>query len=115
MGRFNHKGVIMQIVEKKFRGSQICSVLSYPISYAIAKMLLERGSMSFLEIVKEVGRAKPTVCNHLSKLRLANIVRYEKQWRHTTYWIKYPEEVSGFMMACEKLVDRTSQKLQEDI
>ena len=105
----------MQIVEKKFRGSQICRVLSYPISFAIAKMLLERGSMSFDEIVKEVGRAKPTVCNHLSKLKLANIVRYDKKWRQTTYWIKYPEEVSELMSACEQLVDRTSQKLQEDL
>lgn len=105
----------MQIVEKKFRGSQICRVLSYPISYAVTKMLLERGSMTFDEIVNEVGRAKPTVCNHLSKLKLANIVRYDKKRRQTTYWIKYPEAVNELMSACEQLVDRISQKLQEDL
>ncbi len=105
----------MQIVEKKFRGSQICRVLSYPISYAVTKMMLERGSMTFDEIVNEVGRSKSTVCTHLSKLRLANIVRFEKIGRQTTYWIKYPEEVGQFVAGCENLVDRVSQKLQEDV
>lgn len=105
----------MQIVEKRFRGSQLCRVLSYPISYAITKMLMDRGSMSFVEIVSEVGRSKSTVCTHLSKLRLANIVRFEKNGRQTTYWIKYPDEVSQFMQASEHLVERTSQRLQEDV
>ncbi len=105
----------MRIVEKRFRGSQICRVLSYPISYAITKLLLDKGSMSFNEIVNEVGRTKSTVCTHLSKLRLANIVRFEKNGRLTAYWIKYPEEVRQFMTGCENLVVRVSQKLQEDV
>lgn len=67
----------MRIAEKKFRGSQVCRVLSYPIVYAITKMLLEKGPLTLDDIVKAVGRSKPTVCNHLAKLRLANIVRYE--------------------------------------
>jgi DNA-binding transcriptional regulator GbsR (MarR family) len=75
----------MKIIERKFRGSQLCRVLSYPIAYAIARLLLERGSMTLDEIVKEVRRSKPTVCNHLAKLKLANIVRYEKKWRETKY------------------------------
>ncbi len=41
--------VKMRIVEKKFRGSIICRVLGYPISYGIVKLLLEKGRMSRLE------------------------------------------------------------------
>jgi DNA-binding transcriptional regulator GbsR (MarR family) len=104
----------MKIVERKFRGSQLCRVLSYPIAYAIARLLLERGSMTLDEIVKEVRRSKPTVCNHLAKLKLANIVRYEKKWRETKYWIKYPEVLSEFMAICDKVIDRTTQRLKED-
>ncbi|MEO0129220.1 MAG: winged helix-turn-helix domain-containing protein [candidate division WOR-3 bacterium] len=54
----------------------------------MVRLLLDNGPMSFDEITKIVKRAKPTVCNHLIKLRLANIVRYEKHWRETVYWIK---------------------------
>ena len=46
----------MKIVEKKYRGSVICRVLGYPISYAIVKMLLDRQSMSFADIVHAVKR-----------------------------------------------------------
>jgi predicted transcriptional regulator len=104
----------MRIQEKRFRGSQVCRVLSYPIAYGIAKMLLERGSMTLDELVKEVRRTKPTVCNHLAKLKLANIVRFEKDGRRTTYRIKYSNEVTEFMRACEKLVERTTQRLKKD-
>lgn len=104
----------MKIVEKKYRGSQVCRVLGYPIAYAITRMLLEKGPMSLDEIVKRVRRSKPTVCNHLAKLKLANIVRYDKQWRRTSYWIKYPEEVGQFMKICEKLVARTTRRLKKD-
>ena len=44
----------MKIVEKKYRGSVICRVLGYPVSYAIVKMLLNRKKMSFTDIVKAV-------------------------------------------------------------
>jgi len=104
----------MKIQEKKFRGSQICRVLSYPISYAIAKMLLESGPLGLDDLVKEVKRTKSTVCNHMAKMRLANIVRYEKENRQTKYWIKYPYEMTEFMKACESLVERTTQRLRDD-
>ncbi len=104
----------MQIIEKKYRGSQICRVLGYPIPYAIVKLLLERGSMSLDELVKEVKRTKPTVCNHLAKLKLANIVRFDRKSRQTMYRIKYPQEITDFMKICEKLVERITQRLKED-
>ncbi|MEO0155747.1 MAG: ArsR family transcriptional regulator [candidate division WOR-3 bacterium] len=104
----------MRIMEKRFRGAQICRVLSYPIAYAIAKILLERGRLSLDEIVKVVGRSKPAVCHHLAKLRLANIVRYDKDWRTTIYWIKYPAELKRVFKGCEDLVDRTTRRLKKD-
>ncbi len=105
----------MKIIEKRFRGSQICRVLSYPISYSIVRLLLDKGPMSLEKIAKIVQRAKPTVCNHLIKLRLANIVRYEKHWHETIYWIKYPKETKDFLKTCERLVERTTLRLRKDV
>lgn len=101
-------------MEKRFRGSQVCRVLSYPIAYGIVRLLLEKGPLTFDEIVKLVGRSKPAVCHHLSKLRLANIIRYDKKWRSTIYWIKYPEETKLVLRSCEKLVERTTRRLKKD-
>jgi predicted transcriptional regulator len=105
----------MEIVEKKYRGSVICRVLGYPISYAIVKMLLERRAMGFADIVHAVKRSKSTVCGHLTKLRLAHVVRYEKNGRETRYWIKYPKYVRVILDACESMVKRVSQRLDQDV
>jgi len=104
----------MKILEWKFRGSVICHTLGYPITYAIVKLLLEKGPMGLDEITKRVNRAKNTVCGHLTKLKLTNIIRFEKTKFKTIYWIKYPEEVKEFMSVCEKLVKRTARNLDHD-
>jgi DNA-binding transcriptional ArsR family regulator len=104
----------MKIVEKRYRGSAICRALAYPISYAIVKMLLENGKMALTNIVKRVKRTKPTVCFHLAKLRMINIVRYEKEGKETFYWIKYPTYVNTIMDACEALVKRTTKRIDKD-
>jgi DNA-binding transcriptional ArsR family regulator len=104
----------MKIIEKKYRGSIVFRILGYPIRYAIVKMLLEHGPLGLDDIVKHVGRAKNTVCEHLSKLKLANIVRYEKERGRTIYFIKYPEELTILLEACEKLVKRSTKGLETD-
>ncbi len=101
-------------MEKKFRGSVICRVLSYPIAYAIAMRLLEKGPMKLDKLVRHVKRGKSTVCTHLSKLKLANLVRYEKEWRKTIYRIKYPGELKRFFRSCETLVERTTKRIKKD-
>ncbi len=101
-------------MEKKYRGSVICRVVGYPISYGIMKMLLENGPMELEEIVKRVERSKATVCIHLAKLKLANLVRYEKVGHKTMYWVKYPKETKQFLQSCEKLVERTTQRIRQD-
>jgi ArsR family transcriptional regulator len=105
----------MKIVEKRYRGSVICRALSYPIAYAITKMLLHHGSMTLSEIVKKVERSKAAVCFHMAKLRTTNIVRYEKKGRETIYWIKYPKHIQALLDACEALVTRTTQRIERDI
>ncbi len=104
----------MRIVEKKFRGSLICRVLCYPISYGIVKLLLERGKMSLEEISKEIQRTKAAACFQLTKLRLANLIRYERIGKKTLYWVKYPDEVEEILNACDLLVSRISRRLDKD-
>ncbi len=104
----------MKIVEKRFRGSLICRVLGYPISYGIVKLLLGKGRMSLAEISKEVGRSKAAVCFQLTKLRLANIIRYERIGQKSLYWVKYPDEVQKIFDACDLLVARISRRLDKD-
>lgn len=48
----------MKILEKKYRGSIICRILGYPITYAIVKLLFEQGPMELDDITKRVKRAK---------------------------------------------------------
>jgi DNA-binding transcriptional regulator GbsR (MarR family) len=104
----------MKILEKKYRGSVLCRTLGYPITYAIAKLLLDEGPLELDEIVTRVKRAKSTVCGHLDKLKLVNIVRFEKTRRSTLYWIKYPDEFKAFLNACEGLVKRTTERIDTD-
>ncbi len=105
----------MQIVEKRFRGSVVCRVLGYPISYGITKLLLEKKALDLETIASYVERSKQATCSQLTKLRLANIVRYEKSGKSTIYWIKYPKEVERIFAACETFVRRSSRRLNKDI
>ncbi len=104
----------MKLVEKKYRGSLICRTVGYPISYAIVKMLLDEGPMDLDGIARRVNRSKATACQHLAKLKLANLVRYEKKQQKTAYWIKYPKEVRKFLHCCEDLVERTTKRIRKD-
>jgi hypothetical protein len=119
---FQYSGIVewwkggenMKIVEKRFRGSIICRVLGYPISYGIVKLLFENGKMELSEIAKHVERSKQATCSQLTKLRLVNMVRYETKGNTTTYWIKYPKETEQLLNACEVIVQRISQRLDKD-
>ena len=104
----------MKIIEKRFRGSIICRVLGYPISYGIVKLLFKNGKMDLKKIAKSAKRSEATVCYHLTKLRLAHLVRYEKEGRNTIYWIKYPKQTKELLDICEALAERISQRLDKD-
>ena len=104
----------MKIVERKYRGSVICRALGYPISYAIVKLLLEHDRLTLSDVVTQVKRTKQTACFHLTKLRMLNIVRYEKENNQTYYWIKYPAHVRSIVNACESFVKRTTKRIERD-
>jgi predicted transcriptional regulator len=104
----------MEIVERRFRGSVICRALGYPISYGIAKLLLEKGKLNLEQIARSVKRSKSAVCFQLTKLRLVNIIRYKRKGKMTFYWIKYPEQLKKILVACEQLAGRASQRLDKD-
>ena len=92
----------------------MCRILGYPITYAIVKMLLEKGPMDLTQIAASVRISKPGVLAHLRKLKLANIIRYEKRWPKTYYWIKYPNEVRAMLEKVEILITRTTKRLEQD-
>ena len=73
------------MIEKRFRGSMICRVLGYPISYGIVKLLLEEGEMELDNIAAYVKRSRQATCSQLTKLRLTNIIRYDKKGQRTVY------------------------------
>jgi predicted transcriptional regulator len=104
----------MKIIEKKFRESLVCRVLGYPVSYEIVGMLLKNKAMTFNGIAKKIKRSKSTICYHLSKLRYAHVIRYEKTKQGTVYWIKYPKEVGAIMNACEGMVKRVTRGIETD-
>ncbi len=104
----------MKISEKKYRGSVLCRILGYPITYAIVKMLLEKGPMNLEEITALVEISKPGVVAHLRKLKITNIIRYEKRWPKTYYWIKYPKEVRAVLKTIDTLVTRTTKRIRKD-
>jgi predicted ArsR family transcriptional regulator len=104
----------MKIIEKKYRGSVLCRILGYPITYAIVKMLLEKGPMDLTQIAAEVSISKPGVLVHLRKLKIANIIRYEKRWPKTFYWVKYPKEIRAVLETIETLVARTTKRIELD-
>lgn len=66
-------------------------------------------------LLKRLKRSKSTVCFHMTKLRMANIVRYEKMGKETIYWIKYPKKVKAVMDVCESMVKRTTQRIDKDL
>lgn len=104
----------MVIVEKRYRGSVICRVMGYPIAYGIVKLLLEKGEMDLTHISAHVKRTKSAACFLLTKLRLANIIRYDRRGKEAVYWVKYPHEVKRILEACELLARRASERLDTD-
>lgn len=70
--------------------------------------------MSLDEIADRIEISKPGVSMHLRKLKIANIIRFEKRWPRTYYWIKYPKEVTRALRAIDLLVTRTTKRITRD-
>jgi DNA-binding transcriptional ArsR family regulator len=60
--------------------------------------------MSTGEIARAIGRSVPRTSNILGALRLAELVRYETEGRHTRYRLKHPREVRRILDALSGFV-----------
>lgn len=74
MSRKIHEKPMKEIL---YRESRVARVLGDPAKYIIINLLLHRGPMNGIEIIKKVHRSKSTVSHHLAALRGLEIVRYE--------------------------------------
>ena len=94
----------MRVPENRFRASQACRILGSPIAFNLAATLLDQGPLSLTRLVGLARRGKPTTCYHLSRLRLAQIVRYETRSGETVYWIKHPRQVRSLLDALDGFI-----------
>lgn len=61
--------------------------LSDKTRVGIVNLLLERGKMSVLEIVKHFNLTQPTITHHLQYLRQAGVLESSKRGRKVFYFI----------------------------
>ena len=96
--------------EGRYRESRLCRLLGNPVLYRITVLLAEHGPLTPSKLAKITGRSIQTVSTHLAKLRVADVVRYETEWKHVSYRLKHPGEIKGVLKALGKAV-RASTKL----
>ncbi len=64
--------------EARYRESRICRVLGNPVAYSVIVKLLESGPQTPSELAGHIGRSVPAVSHTLAKLRLADLVRFDR-------------------------------------
>ena len=94
------------MLELLYRSCRVASAFGKPAKLAIIDLLIKRGPLTLYEISEAIHRSKPTTCQHLSKLKNLDIVRFETKTKGTKYWIKYPEEVKIILDSIEAFVKR---------
>ncbi len=85
--------------EGRYRESRLCRVLGNPVAYSVIVKLLESGPASPSDLASFIGRSVPAVSHTLGKLRLADVVRFDRSGREAIYHIKYPEETRALVKA----------------
>jgi DNA-binding transcriptional ArsR family regulator len=74
----------------------------------VVLLLANSKDMSTGEIARAIGRSVPRTSNILGALRLAEVVRYETEGKHTRYRLKHPREIRGILDALSGFVKTTS-------
>ena len=87
--------------ENRYRESRLCRVLGNPLAYSLVCSLIENGPKGPSEIAAALGRSTATVSHALGKLRLAELVRFDRSGRTARYRVKYPKETAGLIRALE--------------
>jgi DNA-binding transcriptional ArsR family regulator len=90
--------------ELSYRASRLCRLLGNPVVFAIVDTLAAEGVLTPGELAARVQRSGPLVSQHLSRLRLAELVRYETRGRATRYWLKHPATTRRTLAAVKGFV-----------
>jgi DNA-binding transcriptional ArsR family regulator len=94
--------------DMSYRQSRLCGLLGNPIAFTVVSPLAANNEMSTGEIARTIGRSVPRTSNILGALRLAELVRYEPEGRHTRYRLKHPHELKRILEALSGFVKTTS-------
>lgn len=97
--------------EESYRQSRLCRLLGNPVAFAIVQLLNETRDLTPSEIARSVGRSVPRISNVLGALRLAEVVRYDKDGKRNRYRLKHPSEVETLLAALARFVN-TASKVQ---
>jgi DNA-binding transcriptional ArsR family regulator len=95
--------------EGRYRESRLCRVLGNPIAYEVIVKLLETGPRTPSELADSLGRSVSALSHTLGKLRLAELVRFDRSGRAALYSVKYARETRALLKALEDFVG-VSQK-----
>ncbi len=96
--------------EGRYRESRLCRVLGNPVAYSLVVRLIENGSETPSDLANALQRSVHTVSHTLGKLRLADVVRFERYGRQVQYRLKYPEEIHLLLGALGSLEEATHKK-----
>lgn len=92
--------------EVPYRSSRICRILGNPVTFQILSLVVD-AQLTPSQMAKRVNRSVSTVSLHLSKLRLADLVRYEKKGLTVSYRAKYPGKTRQLLQSLKQLVAQT--------
>jgi predicted transcriptional regulator len=85
--------------ETRYRESRLCRILGNPVAYSLVVQLSESGPQSPSELAAGLGRTVYAISHILAKLRMAELVRFDRAGRGAQYRIKYPRQTSDLMRA----------------
>ncbi len=93
--------------EGRYRQCRLCRVLGNPLAYSLVLRLIENGSETPTDLANALRRSVHTVSHTLGKLRLADVVRFDRYGRQVQYRLKYPEEIHRLLGALGSLEEAT--------
>jgi len=91
---------------------RICNYepLGNSLAYSLVFQLVENGSQTPSGLASALRWNVHTISHTLGKLRLADVVRFERYGRQVQYRLKYPEEIHLLLGALGSLEEATHKK-----
>jgi DNA-binding transcriptional ArsR family regulator len=78
------------VEEDSYRQSRLCRLLGNPVAFAVGELLANNNELNPSEISRAVGRSVQRVSTVLGALRLAEVVRYDRDGKRNRHRLKYP-------------------------